>query len=233
MKTIETWDDLKYWSTGEWDVAQERLDKCGAYNPSMDNMFKSLLECPYPDVRVIIVGQDPYPNHLDATGLAFSVPANRRIPPTLANILNEYVCDLHLPHPATGDLTPWCAEGVLLWNAIPSCETNKSMSHDWEEWKFLTKEIIEKASAKGCVCVFLGAVARRFSVDVNPISICLEYSHPSPRGAQKGIHPFVGSRIFTTINSHLNRMGLGYVDWNLGGSRGSQGKAKAVQRPHH
>src|SRR5258708_10657434 len=173
--------------------------------PCIDDLFLPMELTPYEEVRCAIIGQDPYPNPSLAMGLAFSVSdcVSRDIPPTLNTIFNELVNDLHFPYPTTTDLTPWSKQGVFLWNAIPSCEQWKSMSHDWEEWHALTKEIVEKLDTRGVVFVFLGSVARRFAIYTSSRSDTIELSHPSPRGGLHSRVPFKGSRLFTSINDKL------------------------------
>src|SRR5262249_45073109 len=123
-----------------------------------------------------------------------------------------YVRDLHFTYPVTTDLTPWARQGVFLWNAIPSCEQWRSMSHDWPEWEELTKEIIERLDERGIVFVFLGSVARRFEPYTSSRSESICFSHPSPRGSINSNSPFIGSRMFSTINDLL---GSNPIDWRL------------------
>lgn len=229
--------NLDYWKSGEWQVVNERLHdmekKHERYNPDRRFLFAALSGLSMADVRVAIVGQDPYPLAQYATGFAFSIPApqqlpkgnsgeqiqpaNTAFPPTLQTILKEYSSDLGYPVPYTGDLNRWSVQGVLLWNAIPSCASGRSLSQDWDEWSYLTREIITKLSDKGgVVFAFLGSVARRFAdcVDLTKNSV-LCTSHPSPRGNLNSKTPFTGSRIFTTINDKLVDMGQQPINWRL------------------
>jgi uracil-DNA glycosylase len=231
-----TWDELSYWQSGEWQVVEERLsdmDKSGKlYNPERQLLFAALDSVPLEKVKVCIIGQDPYPQGRYATGLAFSIPkAATSHPPTLSTVLREYEDDLHLPYPKNGNLEKWASQGVLLWNAIPSCEVGKSLSHDWVEWKALTQEIIQRLSDKGgIVFVCLGGVAREaahkviIGDDGKPRRVCIvdtlrndfiTTSHPSPRGNLNSKVPFSGSRIFSTINAYLCKRGKAPVDWKL------------------
>lgn len=217
---VTPWPDLKYWSCGEWQVVAERLqdirNKGGIYCPGARNLFKALRLVDYESCRVMLVGQDPYPDPRIATGLAFSIPAiEKKFPPTLHNLFIEYQADLGYPLPGTGDLTPWLKQGVLAWNAIPSCEAFRSLSHDWPEWDLLTKEIVEKLSEKGCIFCFLGGVARRFTKYVGQDCDLIETSHPSPRASRSATHPFFGSRIFSTINAKLVEQGKEPINWRL------------------
>lgn len=215
------WSELAFWSSEHWTSVQVRLDtmdKDGiSYNPKRAHLFAAMDEVPFDDVTVVIVGQDPYPTTKHATGIAFHT-GTADIPPTLANIYQEYVKDLHYPLVTTGDLTKWTSQGVFLWNAIPTCETGKSLSHkDWYEWEHLTREIVQKLSEKKLVTfVFLGGVARQYVefVDQENNDV-IETSHPSPRASAKSYQPFFGSRIFTRINGSLVSMNRPTIDWRL------------------
>lgn len=237
------WSSLKYWSCGEWQVVEERLeDEKGLWCPAPHLLFDSLHRVPPGEVRCMVLGQDPYPSlsgrsgRQFARGVAFSISADEaEYPPTLKNIFKEYEDDLHYPAPKNGDLTSWCNQGVLLWNAYPSCALGRPGSHHWEEWTWLTREILNVLNTKdGMVFILLGSIARsyagqlttcdRFSggtgPDVKvvqhnlegPRNRILETSHPSPLGANKG---FLGSRIFSRANQALSEMGQEQIDWRL------------------
>lgn len=222
-----TWDELKYWNTGEWQVVQEHLDDLDQagdlYCPRREQMFAALDWTPFDKVKVVIYGQDPYPDRAMACGLAFSVPngtivSGNALPPTLANIFKEYSEDLHYPIPASTTLTPWADRGVLLWNVIPSCRWQKSMSHDWPEWTPLTEEITRRLSDEGDkVFVFLGSVAKRFVKFVNEKdNTIILTSHPVPRANLVSHNPFIGSRLFSNINHHLVQTHhKDPIDWKL------------------
>lgn len=234
---------LNYWQSGEWQVVNERLkdlEKSGiAYNPKRSVLFDSLRVLPAGDVRVCIIGQDPYPDPRYATGLAFSIPnGERNFPPTLKTIFNEYCSDLGYPVPGNGDLSRWSAQGVLLWNAIPTCRAGLSLSHDWTEYSWLTSEVVRKLSDRGVVFAFLGGVAKRFleNVDLTKNEVILT-SHPSPRGSRFSKNPFEGSRLFSTINDKLNSQGLEPIDWRLDDPsqskrKGSSGKTLGGNNNH-
>lgn len=229
------WNNLSYWKSGEYQVVRERLadakkDRQGGYVPARNLLFRSLDLVPFDKVRVVLMGQDPYPTPAHATGVAFSVPEDvNQLPPTLVNIFKEYQSDLHYPAPKNGDLTPWCEQGVLLWNAYPSTVTGFPGRHHWCEWALLTEQILGELDEQktGLVFVLLGNVARSFSrclpncmdqpipgsTAVRPAkNVCLETSHPSPLGAKYG---FLGSRIFTRTNSELVRLGQQGINWRL------------------
>jgi len=223
IKIAGGWSRLKYWNCGEFDVVLERLNdlrKAGTpFCPQKDHIFRSLQMCPFDQVRVVLMGQDPYPDPVYPTGIAFDVDPRipyKSLPPTLKTIFEEYNSDLGYPIPNSGSLVNWCYEGVLLWNAIPTCDAWKSKSHDWPEWKLLTQELVEELSKKGkTVFVFLGNTARQFAQYVEPGEEVIEVSHPSPRASRASRHPFLGSRIFSTVNDKLCAQGLPPIDWRL------------------
>lgn len=210
------WSHLKFWGSGEWQVVREKLDDCKnsgiLVNPTRSNMFTALRLVPADQVRIAVISQDPYPEASYATGVAFSVPDGSPIPPSLVNIFTEYSSDLHYPTPTSGDLSPWCSRGVLLWNAFPTCANGKPGSHHWPEWEWLTKEIVEDLDKEhACVFIFLGKKAQAFA-KYAPNSDTIITSHPSPLGVNFG---FKGSRIFTTANAKLCEHGLEPINWRL------------------
>lgn len=217
------WKKLKFWQTGEWDVIKEKLDDCDKnghkYNPHRSRIFASLECCPFDATKVCILGQDPYPNPKDACGLAFSSLDTRALPATLEVIYKEYQDDLKYPKPTTGDLSKWAEQGVLLWNVIPTCYSYNSLSHEsWHEWKFLTQEILETLSKETtCIFVALGRYAKDYTDTFisEDDSDVLYYSHPSPRASRASKHPFLGCRMFTTINGKLCQQGQEPIDWRL------------------
>lgn len=224
---IKGWD-LDYFNSGEWQVVDERLKDSekinrrignDGYNPGRSRLFAALQAVPSGEVKVAIIGQDPYPQSKYSTGIAFAIPGELRqdeFPPTLQAVFREYCSDLGHNLPSTGDLGQWSRSGVLLWNAIPSCGPGKSLSHDWTEWSYLTHEIIQRLSNKGVVFALLGQVARRYLNDISLTnnSVILT-SHPSPRGSINSKTPFVGSRLFSTINDKLVNNGQETIDWRL------------------
>lgn len=224
---IKGWD-LNFFNSGEWQVCDERLKDLekvnrpvglDGYNPGRTSLFRALRLTPMGEVRVAIIGQDPYPDPRYATGVAFSIPEGIRMeawPQTLRLFLNEYSSDLGHDIPSSGDLEQWTKQGVLLWNAIPTCRSGKSLSHDWDEWSYLTREIIQKLSERGITFAFLGQVARRYVSDVDfSNNEVIVTSHPSPRGSLNSRSPFVGSRLFSTINDKLVNNGQQPIDWKL------------------
>lgn len=219
QKLPSTWSELKYCSSEEWSQTQEKLDALTArgtsVNPDRSLLFAALSAVPPDKVRVAILGQDPYPTREHASGIAFSVPASIRpeaFPASLKNIFKEYCSDLHYPSPTTGDLSTWCRRGVLAWNTYPTCVTGQPGSHHWNGWYTLTREIVETLDVSGnVVFVLLGQHARSLSryIVSSPV---VETSHPSPLGAK---HGFLGSRLFTTVNTKLAEINRPTVDWRL------------------
>lgn len=205
---------LDYWKTGEWQVIQERLkdlDKKGVkWNPPRKELFSNLRSIKREDVKVVILGQDPYPNRRHATGIPFCIPEEEdTLPPTLVTILNEYSSDLGLPFPSDPSLSSWLRNGVLLWNVIPTCTSGASLSHRWDEYNYLTWEILDELSNQPVVVCALGGYAASFlrEKDYENFTVILT-SHPSPRASKASRNPFVGSKIFSRINTALQ------ADWN-------------------
>lgn len=206
------WSELKFFKSGEWQVVEEKInDEIDAgirVCPAKKNLFAALVATPFNKVRVCIVGQDPYPDGRFATGIAFSIPKGEtNFPPSLRNVYTELCSDLGVAYPGTGELSRWTQQGVLLWNAIPSCREGLAGSHHWDEWTYLTKEIVEKLDERQIVFALLGNIARDYRKYITR-SVVIETSHPSPRGAS---HGFLGSKLFSQINSHLNPP----IDWRI------------------
>lgn len=213
-----TWDDLDFWGSELEDTLAVKLKET-PHSPKIENMFNALDLTPFDKVKVMWVGQDPYPDPQYATGVAFSIPKDvRGYPPTLTSIIREYCTDLRYKRPANGNLEKWCEEGVLLWNVYSTCETWKSLSHEWPEYEHLTSEIVSKLSERGnVVFIFSGRIARDFAVLVDHDHNCvIETSHPSPRGSINSNNPFVGSRVFSRANEMLvQELGQEPIDWYL------------------
>lgn len=217
-----TWDELKYWQSGEWQVIQEKLDDLDnagiLYNPPRHLLFASMDACPLDTVKVAIIGQDPYPDRNLCTGLAFSIPSNAKImPPTLNIMLEEYANDLHYPKPTSGDLSRWCQRGVFLWNAVPSCLTGSSLSHDFPEWRTLSEEVVRELSSREVVLGFVGGKARELEREGNSSAKTSLYTaHPAAeRYGRQLKNRFSGSRIYTTINDKLCSLGKEPINWKL------------------
>ncbi len=172
--------------------------------PPYDHIYQALLLTPLENVKVVIIGQDPYQTPGFANGLAFSVNKGIRLPKSLQNIFSELVDDLHLPYPSTGDLTPWAKNGILLLNRILTVESGISLSHKNIGWETFTEEIIKKINTieRKIVFILLGNQARSIKTFLNnPNHLIIEAPHPSPLSAYQG---FFGSKIFSRTCKYLN-----------------------------
>jgi uracil-DNA glycosylase len=183
------------------------------YLPAGDNVLRAFKQ-PFADVRVLIVGQDPYPTPGNPVGLSFSVaPEVRRLPGSLINIFTEYGEDLGYPAPSSGDLTPWTERGVLLLNRVLTVEPRKPGSHRGKGWEEVTEQAIRALAARGTpmVAILWGRDARSLAPMLGDIPR-IESAHPSPMSAHNG---FFRSRPFSRANHMLEAQGAELVDWKL------------------
>jgi uracil-DNA glycosylase len=183
------------------------------YLPAGDKVLRAFQQ-PLSDVRVLIVGQDPYPTPGNPVGLSFSVaPDVRRLPPSLINIFREYTADLGFPAPATGDLTPWSERGVLLLNRVLTVQPGKPGSHRGQGWEEVTDQAIRALAARETplVGILWGRDARSLAPLLGSVPL-IESAHPSPNSADRG---FFGSRPFSRANALLEKQGAAPVDWKL------------------
>lgn len=181
--------------------------------PIKENLFKSFELCDFHDVKVVILGQDPYHQKNQSMGLAFSVPDGVKIPPSLVNIYKELTSEYHQEMPKSGDLTHWAKQGVLLLNTIMSVEEGKPLSHKGKGWELFTSQIIRDLDADNTPKVFIlwGNYARlRLSYIKNPNHLVLMSSHPSPLSAYVD---FFGSKPFSKANNYLKLKGLTTINW--------------------
>ncbi len=188
------------------------------YLPSGENVLRAFKQ-PFAGVRVLIVGQDPYPTPGNPVGLSFSVaPEVRRLPPSLVNIFTEYSADLGYPKPANGDLTPWTERGVLLLNRVLTVQPGKPGSHRGKGWEQVTEQAIRALAARRVplVAILWGRDARTLVpllAQAGDTSVpCIESAHPSPNSAHNG---FFGSHPFSRANQLLEQQGAEPVDWKL------------------
>ena len=184
------------------------------YLPAGENVLRAFKQ-PFAEVRVLIVGQDPYPTPGHAVGLSFSVaPEVRRLPGSLVNIFREYSEDLGYPTPTTGDLTPWAERGVLLLNRVLTVQPGKPGSHRGKGWEEVTEQAIRALAARKTeplVAILWGRDARTLAPLLEGIP-AVESAHPSPYSAANG---FFGSRPFSRANHLLEQEGAQPVDWKL------------------
>ncbi|WNG94683.1 uracil-DNA glycosylase [Mycobacterium sp. ITM-2016-00318] len=185
------------------------------YLPAGQNVLRAFT-FPFDRVRVLIVGQDPYPTPGHAVGLSFSVaPDVRPLPRSLDNIFAEYRKDLGYPAPATGDLTPWCERGVTLLNRVLTVRPGAPASHRGKGWEAVTECAIRAlvARSKPLVAVLWGRDASTLKPMLEGSDcVAIESAHPSPLSASRG---FFGSRPFSRANELLEQMGAEPIDWRL------------------
>jgi uracil-DNA glycosylase len=183
------------------------------YLPAGRHVLRAF-ERPLDDVRVLIVGQDPYPTPGHAVGLSFSVaPDVRPVPRSLVNIYTELESDLGLPRPASGDLSPWTDQGVLLLNRVLTVAPGKPASHRGKGWESVTAAAITALVERGgpLVAILWGRDARNLVPHLPGIP-AIESAHPSPLSAHSG---FFGSKPFSRANDLLAQQGAAPIDWSL------------------
>jgi uracil-DNA glycosylase len=172
------------------------------------------LSMPVAEVRVLIVGQDPYPTPGHAVGWAFAMaPDVSPLPASLRNIFAELVTDVSVPMPATGDLTPWASQGVLLLNRVLTVEPGKPGSHRGRGWEDVTLSVVRELvrSSPGFVALLWGKSAATLAAELGDTPV-LRSAHPSPLAAYRG---FFGSAPFSWANRELERRGHAPVVWSL------------------
>ena len=195
-------------------VEKERASGKVIY-PRNAEVFNALALTPFEEVKVVILGQDPYHGPNQAHGLCFSVKPPTPPPPSLVNIFLELNKDLGIARPKHGDLESWAKQGVLLLNAVLTVEDGKPGSHANKGWERFTSKVIEELNARRQNVVFLlwGAYAQKKAEFVDRSRhLVLTAPHPSPLSAHRG---FLGCKHFSQANAYLVRHGLPPIDWNL------------------
>jgi uracil-DNA glycosylase len=202
------------------DFLREEIAAGRRYLPAGENVLRAFKQ-PFGAVRVLIMGQDPYPTPGNAVGLSFSVPSTlRRLPPSLLNIFREYSDDLGYPRPSTGDLVPWSERGVLLLNRVLTVRPGQPGSHRGLGWEEVTDQAIRALAARPepagtgrapLVAILWGRDARNLAPLLDGVPL-IESAHPSPNSADRG---FFGSRPFSRANKLLEGQGADPVDWKL------------------
>ncbi|MEY4604923.1 MAG: hypothetical protein RIT43_2215 [Bacteroidota bacterium] len=195
-------------------VKNEYTTKPGSIFPEDRFILRALNSCPFENVRVVILGQDPYPTKGHAHGLCFSVEeAVRPIPKSLQNIFKELSTDIGTPEAKSGSLVHWAEQGVLLLNSVLTVEEGKPESHAGKGWERFTDAVIQKLSSQkqGLVYMLWGMKAQQKAQFVNPeCNLVLKSVHPSPLSAHRG---FFGCRHFSQANAYLSDMGVSPVNW--------------------
>jgi uracil-DNA glycosylase len=202
------------------DFLRAELAAGRRYLPAGDKVLRAFQQ-PLSEVRVLIVGQDPYPTPGNPVGLSFSVaPDVRRLPPSLINIFREYTSDLGYPTPSSGDLVPWSERGVLLLNRVLTVRPGQPGSHRGLGWEEVTDQAIRALAARQApestgrtplVAILWGRDARNLAPLLDGVPL-IESAHPSPNSADRG---FFGSRPFSRANKLLEQQGAAPVDWKL------------------
>lgn len=183
------------------------------YLPAGENVLRAFTH-PFSEVKVLIVGQDPYPTPGHAVGLSFSVaPDVRPVPRSLGNIFTEYSKDLGYQTPTTGDLTPWSRQGVLLLNRVLTVQPGLPASHRKKGWEAVTEQAIRALVARPepLVAILWGRDASTLKPMLGDVPT-IESAHPSPLSASRG---FFGSRPFSRANELLDGLGAEPVNWQL------------------
>ncbi len=219
VKITPTWDEVlkdlfsseKYLSLREF-LKTEYSTK--TIYPSMHDIFNSMKYTDFGDVKVVLLGQDPYHNEGQAMGLSFSVPKGIAVPPSLVNMYKEIQAELNIPPKNHGDLSGWASQGVLLLNAVLTVRAHQANSHKGKGWEYITDGIIKRISDQKQHVVFLlwGGNARSKKPLIDQTKhLILECAHPSPLSAYNG---FFGCGHFKKTNEYLTKHGISPIDWS-------------------
>lgn len=204
------WRDLLKGSLDFLDQIEQRL-KESYFLPKQQDVMKCLTFDPLAS-KVLILGQDPYPNEIDAMGLAFSTARrDGSLPASLKNIYRELVDDLDISHPTSGDLSRWCEQGVVLLNRSLTCAPGESNSHSNIGWRDFTDQVVSILAQQGVIAILWGNSAQEVE-ERFPKSDCITSVHPSPLSAYRG---FFGSKPFSRANQILLAKGREPIDWRL------------------
>ena len=201
-----------YWRQLQEFVATER--KNHVVFPPDEQVFGALNLTAPEDVRVVVVGQDPYHGPGQAHGLSFSVPRGVPIPPSLRNVFTELHDDLGIARPRHGNLESWARQGVLLLNSTLTVRSGQAGSHHGRGWETFTDSVLRHLGQRDNPLAFVlwGSSARSKRTLIGDWHTVIESSHPSPLSAHRG---FFGSRVFSLLNEHLQRHRLAAIDWRL------------------
>lgn len=197
------------------DFLQSERDSGKTIYPENSLVFSALNATSFDDVKVVILGQDPYHGAGQAHGLSFSVQPGVRIPPSLVNIYKELHSDVGVIPPMHGCLREWAEQGVLLLNAVLTVEASNAGAHQGKGWEQFTDAVIQTLNDEraGIVFILWGSYAQKKGVVIDSTKHSVIKSvHPSPLSAHRG---FLGSKPFSKCNSYLRERRLGEVDWSL------------------
>lgn len=197
-----------------YTFVKDEYSRCVVYPPA-DDIFNAFHFTPLKDVKVLLLGQDPYHNEHQAHGLSFSVQPGQDIPPSLVNIYKELHDDLGCYIPNNGYLKKWADQGVLLLNTVLTVRAHQANSHQGHGWEQFTDAVIQAVNAQDRPIVYMlwGAPARRKKAMLtNPKHLILEAPHPSPLSAYRG---FLGCKHFSKANEFLKASGVEPIDWQI------------------
>ncbi|MBE5754920.1 MAG: uracil-DNA glycosylase [Clostridiales bacterium] len=220
IKITEQWDEIlaQEFSSPEYLTLREFLKTEYSNHtvyPSMYDIFNSMKYTSFDNLKVVLLGQDPYHNEGQAMGLSFSVPDGIQVPPSLVNMYKELYAETGIPPKNTGNLSGWAKQGVLLLNAVLTVRAHQANSHKGKGWEFFTDAIIKKISDQKEHVVFLlwggNARSKKPLIDTNK-HLVLECAHPSPLSAYNG---FFGCGHFVKTNEYLIKHGIQPIDWSL------------------
>ncbi|HZH12005.1 MAG TPA: uracil-DNA glycosylase [Microvirga sp.] len=218
-KQAASWLTLPFFQDGSADRVAAKVDAViaggGHVLPPPEAVFTSITLTPLEKVKVVILGQDPYPAPGDSHGLAFSYRGSRRLPASLRTILAEMSADLNVPMPKSGDLTKWAKQGVLLINTALTVEAGKSGAHMKFGWSDLVDQAVAAISAQRPAVAFLlwgGPARKRAALIDSGKHLVIESGHPSPLNR---LNDFKGTRPFSRANEWLIGKGLEPIDWRL------------------
>lgn len=184
--------------------------------PKESEIFNAFNHCQFKDLKVVIIGQDPYHDEQQANGLCFSVNDGIKHPPSLVNIFKELEQDLGIQYPKSGNLVQWADQGVLLLNATLTVRAHKAGSHQKKGWEQFTDAVIKTINAEKINVVFLlwGGFAKKKKKLIDTSKhIVLESGHPSPLSANRGY--WFGNKCFSKTNCQLEQVGETLIDWRL------------------
>jgi uracil-DNA glycosylase len=204
----------EYFKKLEAFVGQEREDFPGSIFPPEPEVFSAFTLTPYHNVKVLLLGQDPYIGKNQAHGLCFSVLPQVPVPPSLRNIYKELKDDLGCSIPNNGYLIDWAKQGILMLNAVLTVRQGQAFSHRGKGWEIFTDAVIQKVNEKASPVVFLlwgNAAQKKISLIDTAKHIIVKGAHPSPLSAKK----FFGSRPFSKVNKALKDIGEAEIDWQI------------------
>ncbi len=200
---------------------QQRQQAGVSLYPLQENIFNAFILTPLAKVKVVLLGQDPYHGEGQAHGLAFSVPSNMPIPPSLRNMYRELQDDLGIAVAAHGCLQPWAEQGVFLLNSVLTVEHGQAAAHQGQGWEVFTDKVIQvlNEQRQGLVFLLWGSYAQKKATMVDERKhLVLKAPHPSPLSAYRG---FFGCRHFSQVNAYLTAQQLAPIQWLLADAQGN------------